>query len=35
VWRPWREGDIVRVSVANAPVHLFEPESGVRLRDAA
>ena len=32
---PWREGDAVRVSVADAPVHFFDPGSGAGLRDAA
>jgi ABC-type sugar transport system ATPase subunit len=31
----WREGDAVRVSVADAPVHLFDAGSGASLRDAA
>lgn len=31
----WREGDAVRVSVADTPVHLFDPGSGESLRDAA
>jgi ABC-type sugar transport system ATPase subunit len=30
----WREGDVVHVSVADAPVHLFDPGSGASLRDA-
>jgi hypothetical protein len=30
---PWREGAAVRVSVADAPVHLFDPGSGASLRD--
>ena len=29
---PWREGDAVRVSIADAPVHLFDPGSGASLR---
>jgi ABC-type sugar transport system ATPase subunit len=32
---PWREGDTVCVSVADAPVHLFDPGSGASKRDAA
>ena len=32
---PWREGDAVRVSVADAPVHLFDPGTGASLRDTA
>jgi len=32
---PWREGDAVRVAVADAPVHLFDPGTGASLRDAA
>jgi ABC-type sugar transport system ATPase subunit len=31
----WREGDAVRVTVADAPVHLFDPGTGASLRDAA
>jgi ABC-type sugar transport system ATPase subunit len=31
---PWREGDAVRVSIADAPVHLFDPGTGASLRDA-
>jgi ABC-type sugar transport system ATPase subunit len=30
---PWREGDPVRVWVADAPVHLFDAGSGMSLRD--
>jgi ABC-type sugar transport system ATPase subunit len=29
---PWREGDAVRVSIADAPVHLFDPGTGASLR---
>jgi hypothetical protein len=32
---PWREGDAVRVRVADAPVHLFDAARGASLRDAA
>jgi ABC-type sugar transport system ATPase subunit len=31
---PWREGDAVRVSIADAPVHLFDPGTGASLRAA-
>ena len=32
---PWREGDAVRVSVADALVHLFDAGNGTSLRDTA
>jgi ABC-type sugar transport system ATPase subunit len=32
---PWREGDAVRVTVADAPVHVFDPGTRASLRDAA
>ena len=32
---PWREGDAVRVSVADAAVHVFDAGSGASLRDTA
>lgn len=32
---PWRERDTVRVSVADAPIHLFDAGSGASLRDTA